>query len=994
MIPSSVNRVSYNGNGVTTEFSYGFKIIDATDIKVMTVSPLGVETVLTSDYYVDTVASKVHYPGYAPGAEEPVEEQPPILPTGWRLIIYREVPITQLTALDEHWPFKDIENMSDKLTIIAQQLLDAVNRSFKASESTTITGNITIPVSAGKSFRWNDAGTGLVVTEDPAKVLPLANAALAATEAARDALLLRPGYIAVEADLTNIDNVAGDLTNIDNCSTNILDISAVGSAITKVTAVADNLTAINAVKNDLTNIDIVAGDHTYVVALGGISTEVAGVYAIRSAVSAVDSNAANINTVSTYIMNVNAVAGNLTAINGVYNNSTNINTVVGMSSNIAVIVADKTNIDAVAGDLANIDAASGHAALSKQYAIGVPTEPPEGSAKYWAGQASQGQIQSDLAQTDNTKKDFIKNKQLQYLADDATHRLVTDTEKTTWNGKQNPSTTLSGYGITDAYTKTETDGLLNDKVNINQGAVNVGKALIVDESGHAVPQSIPSPVPTYGVEPNPITHRRKVVGVDNVTLYWRDPEDSYAEGTTLALWNRTVIVKKQGSLPANINDGTVVVTSTVRHQYYNNGFVDNQANGDQWYYRAFPVSEGNLASSSRLNDFQFWLFGCCIDESIADPAQSISTIAGTDNYYYAKPVMNFGGSFDYGGWLKWENIPFGGRPCMLKYDGTVDYYLDVNNLTKKEDGVTASDVTNSAYGGNAMMEFPTMWFKSEKIGTKIYKYLCSEKLDNNFDAYSWMNSDNTYEKYVYRAIYEGVNVSSKLRSYSSGGKPTASLTMATEMSYARANGSGWTCTTWALERVLIAAFQIIFLHNDSQSVLGTCPTSSSALTLNCGAGNDKGPMYGGSSSVVKFLGMENPWSHRWRRFEGMTTLSLQYYVKMTRHTGDGSTASEFDPSGTGYIATGVYIPSGASASYITKTSGESKTSGLVTTASGGSSSTYYCDACWSGASPCGPLLGGSVFDGAAGGVSSLACHVAPSYSYWAIGASVEFKKPL
>lgn len=36
------------------------------------------------------------------------------------------------------------------------------------------------------------------------------------------------------------------------------------------------------------------------------------------------------------------------------------------------------------------------------------------------------------------------------LTDDSTHRLVTDTEKSTWNGKQSPATTLAGYGITDA----------------------------------------------------------------------------------------------------------------------------------------------------------------------------------------------------------------------------------------------------------------------------------------------------------------------------------------------------------------------------------------------------------------------------------------------------------------------------------------------------------------------------------------------------------------
>lgn len=54
---------------------------------------------------------------------------------------------------------------------------------------------------------------------------------------------------------------------------------------------------------------------------------------------------------------------------------------------------------------------------------------------------SSNQIQSDWTQADNTKVDFIKNKptipdELSDLTDDATHRLVTDTEKSTWNGKQ------------------------------------------------------------------------------------------------------------------------------------------------------------------------------------------------------------------------------------------------------------------------------------------------------------------------------------------------------------------------------------------------------------------------------------------------------------------------------------------------------------------------------------------------------------------------------
>lgn len=55
-------------------------------------------------------------------------------------------------------------------------------------------------------------------------------------------------------------------------------------------------------------------------------------------------------------------------------------------------------------------ASAASAALSEQWAIGEPTEPEGGSAKYWAGQSQAGQVQSDWAEVDTTAKSYIKNK--------------------------------------------------------------------------------------------------------------------------------------------------------------------------------------------------------------------------------------------------------------------------------------------------------------------------------------------------------------------------------------------------------------------------------------------------------------------------------------------------------------------------------------------------------------------------------------------------------
>lgn len=181
MIGSSENRVSYNGNGIATEFAYTFKILEKSNLKILHVAADGTEELLTTDYYVDMEKSVVLYPGYAPGAEIPEQNRPPILPVGERLVIYREVPITQESALDKHWPFNVIENGLDKLTIICQQIWDRLQRSFYVSESTSTNFDPKVPIEAGKTFRVKDDGSGFEVTEDPGKVIDGATSLLKQT---------------------------------------------------------------------------------------------------------------------------------------------------------------------------------------------------------------------------------------------------------------------------------------------------------------------------------------------------------------------------------------------------------------------------------------------------------------------------------------------------------------------------------------------------------------------------------------------------------------------------------------------------------------------------------------------------------------------------------------------------------------------------------------------------------------------------------------------
>lgn len=227
MIAHVDNRITYNGNGNATEFAYQFKILDRTDIKVLLTDADGKEKLLTKDYYVDVEKNVVRYPGYAVGAEVPESERPPVLPTGWKLTIYREVPVTQETDLPDQYPFNQVEDIGDKLTMIAQQLTDVTSRSLKISVNKSAYIDTTIPFEAGKSFRIADDGKSIVLTEDPARVLPLVQETYAQAQAQAQS-----AYASAVAAAKSEDSAAASASEADNSaqSASVSAASAVESA--------------------------------------------------------------------------------------------------------------------------------------------------------------------------------------------------------------------------------------------------------------------------------------------------------------------------------------------------------------------------------------------------------------------------------------------------------------------------------------------------------------------------------------------------------------------------------------------------------------------------------------------------------------------------------------------------------------------------------------------------------------------------------------------
>lgn len=78
-------------------------------------------------------------------------------------------------------------------------------------------------------------------------------------------------------------------------------------------------------------------------------------------------------------------------------------------------------------------------------------------------------------------------------------------------------------------------------------------------------------------------------GNNKVILTWKDPVDITTWRPHPCEWEGTVVVRKEGSRPLHRWDGTVVVNSTTRNQYENNGYEDTGVEpGKKYFYGFMP----------------------------------------------------------------------------------------------------------------------------------------------------------------------------------------------------------------------------------------------------------------------------------------------------------------------------------------------------------------------------------------------------------------------
>lgn len=95
---------------------------------------------------------------------------------------------------------------------------------------------------------------------------------------------------------------------------------------------------------------------------------------------------------------------------------------------------------------------------------------------------------------------------------------------------------------------------------------------------------------------------------NGVLLTWIDPEDVTLNGSVLARWNRTVLVRKIGAYPERPEDGTIVAETSradaTKNKYRSDGFHDTEREaGTTYYYKLFSQTTGGVWNNQDANRY-------------------------------------------------------------------------------------------------------------------------------------------------------------------------------------------------------------------------------------------------------------------------------------------------------------------------------------------------------------------------------------------------------
>ncbi len=459
------------------------------------------------------------------------------------------------------------------------------------------------------------------------------------------------------------------------------------------------------------------------------------------------------------------------------------------------------------------------------------------------------------------------------------------------------------------------------------------------------------------IPPPPIKSFQVIADNTKVLLSWVNPTDTDFVGVR--------ILRKTEGYPSNPTDGVLV---------YSGGGTTHEdvglTNGVTYYYRAFSFDwdknfNDDVSQQASATPTEVKIFGVRIDLTNSNPA---SAVTYTDNAV----GMTAGSS-------AWDSMPIFKdiKPCLLK-NGVVQYYLNPNDFTKKADG-SAANIT-SGDDGDVMIEIPKTGFLISTVGNILTVKVTDDPNNPNFKYYAHTRETEGDRDKLYIGAYLGwKDGNNKLRSLS-GKTPTASQTIGTFRTQAKANGSGYDLVSFYPLTLLQCLYLIKYKNLDSQTALGRGYVDGNSAATNTGGTNQKGMFFGETTGKqqMKFLGIEDFWGNLRLWIDGLFSDSNRNIKTAFQN---------FNDTGSGYTNRGQGATSNING-YMSKPQGTSQT-GFIAKEISGSASTYFCDLASLNASLL-PHFGGSWAYGSSAGAFYLNVDDPASYSSSGMGGRLMY----
>lgn len=425
-----------------------------------------------------------------------------------------------------------------------------------------------------------------------------------------------------------------------------------------------------------------------------------------------------------------------------------------------------------------------------------------------------------------------------------------------------------------------------------------------------------------GLAPSNVSNINLIAGNGQITISWKDPEDTIVDGVTLSKWKGTKLVQKIGGYPLSPTDGTVIVDNQIRNNYETNGIIISPLTNDiVYYYQLFPYSEEGVINRNILNraegtptEITFKTMTVIIDTTNSNPETALT---------YADDALTMTpSSYE---WDEW----FGIYPCLFK-DGVEVGKLNPNNFSQFEDG-TPADIT-SGNAGDVMIAFPRMGLKIETIGTNVYIKMTNNLNDNNFDYFAHTRGEinkNIFYLGAYKSFIRSNKNHSLSDKYISMGETYSNYRI-----YSNNMGIGYDMISFYQLLYIQSMYTLKYKNLNSQQVSGMGLVNKLIDGFITGNTNFRGMNYVGTSDGqdhMKLFGLEDIYGTAYEYTDGILINDSLSVMTATNN---------FNTIGTGYEYTGINLS--VKNGFLTKTIGNNKT-GFLGDIAEGSGTTYYCD---------------------------------------------------